>query len=377
MARNQGLNNVFVHVFTDGRNSDSRCGLNVIKDLQEEMKKIGVGRIATISGRYYAMDRDGRWDRLEKVYQAISSGMGNHASDPIDAIDSSYKVNVTDEFILPVVITESGSPIATIANGDGLLAFNHRSDRIRQFIRMFTEPGFPHFKINEVSPRVAGLVPLAKKFPFPVGFEQVPVDGVLGQILAESGIKQFRLAETENYANITYFLNGRLESPFNDEERFLIPTSKVGTYDLKPEMSAFEIGDLLMEKIQTSRFPFVLANFANCDAVGHTGNLEAAVKAVVSVDSVLSKVIPVAYNAGYDCMICSDHGNVEKMIDPDSGKPFPGHTSNLVPLSLLSRNPAELRPEGGLADIAPTILDLFGLAAPAAMTGKSLLTSRK
>lgn len=377
LAARLGLTRVFVHAFTDGRDSGPTSGRTALEHLLGEMHRIGVGRIATISGRYFAMDRDNHWDRLEKTYQAMVQGIGNRSSQPLEALEASYKAGVTDEFILPVVLQEEGQPVATLTDGDGLLAFNCRNDRMRQFVRMFVEPGFPHFPRQEMNLQMASLVPYADRFPFPVVFPDHPVDHGLGQALAEAGVRQFRTAETENYANITYFFNGRVETPFPDEDRFLIPSPRVQTYDLQPETVAFALGDLLMEKIQTGRYPFVLADLANGDMVGHTGNLEAAVKAVGTIDSVLSKVIPVAYNMGYDCLITSDHGKVEQMVHPETGLPFTANTANPVPLSLLSRDPADLRPQGGLADVAPTILDLLGLPVPEAMTGTSLLTRRK
>lgn len=377
MAARHGPPRVFVHAFTDGRDSSPTGGIHFVRELGEEMERLGVGRIATLCGRYFAMDRDSRWDRLEKAYQAFVHGVGHRASDPVRAVEDSYKVNITDEFLPPTVIEHDGTPVGTVQPDDGILPFNFRADRMRQFIRMFTEEGFPHFKRLEMPLQVAGLVSYAERFAFPVAFPTRPVADVLGEVVARAGIPQFRLAETEKYAHITYFLNGRVETPFEGEERVLVPSPKVRTYDLQPEMAAYQIGDILMEKIQLARFPFLLANLANGDMVGHTGNLEAAVKAVGAVDNVLSKVIPVAYNSGYDCILTADHGNVEKMVRYDTGEPFPGHTANPVPFCVLAREPIELRHQGGLADVAPTVLDLLGLPVPAAMTGASLITPRR
>jgi len=377
LAAKKGLERVFLHAFTDGRDTSPTSGVHFIRELVEETEKIGVGRIATISGRYYAMDRDNRWDRVEKAYLALVHGVGNRAADPVVAMEASYKVNVTDEFVVPVVIEEDGQPVATIDDGDAILAFNFRADRMRQISRVFTDESFDLFKRKEMTVSYTSFTRYSAEFDFPVVFPPQVLDDVLGEVLARNQIPQLRLAETEKYAHVTYFTNGGNETPFALEERQMIPSPKVKTYDLKPEMAAFEVCDFLIEKIRTQKFPFIMVNFANCDMVGHTGFMEAAIKAVSTVDTVLSKAIPVAYELGYDCIITADHGNAEQMVDFETGEAFTEHTINPVPFCLLSRETYELKNEGKLCDIAPTILDLMNISQPAAMTGQSLINRKK
>jgi 2,3-bisphosphoglycerate-independent phosphoglycerate mutase len=377
LAKRKGLEKVFIHAFTDGRDTSPTSGVHFIRELVEETEKIGVGKIASISGRYYAMDRDNRWDRVEKAYSALVHGVGNRATDPVVAMEASYKVNVTDEFVVPVVIEENGQPIATISEGDAILAFNFRADRMRQISKVFTAENFDLFKRKEMKVHYASFTRYSADFDFPVAFPPQVLDEVLGEVLARNQIPQLRLAETEKYAHVTYFTNGGNETPFDLEDRQMVPSPKVKTYDLKPEMAAFEVGDFLIEKVRTQKYPFILVNFANCDMVGHTGVMDAAVKAVSTVDSVLSKAIPVAYELGYDCIITADHGNAEQLVDFETGEAFTEHTVNQVPFCLLSRDSFELQAEGRLCDIAPTVLDLMNLKQPEAMTGHSLIVRKK
>lgn len=377
LAARKGLKKVFIHAFTDGRDTSPTSGVHFIAELVEETEKTGVGKIATISGRYYAMDRDNRWDRVEKAYSALVHGVGNRATDPVVAMEASYKVNVTDEFVVPVVIEEDGQPVATIEDGDAILSFNFRADRMRQISKVFTDETFDLFKRKDMKVNYASFTRYSADFSFPVVFPPQILDDVLGEILSRNQIPQLRLAETEKYAHVTYFTNGGTEAPFALEERQMIPSPKVKTYDLKPEMAAFEVCDFLVEKIRAEKFPFIMVNFANCDMVGHTGIMEAAIKAVNTVDTVLSKAIPVAYEHGYDCIITADHGNAEQMVDFTTGEAFTEHTVNPVPFCLLSRNTYELKSEGKLCDIAPTILDLMGVEKPQAMTGQSLISRKK
>lgn len=377
LAAKRGLKNVFIHAFMDGRDTSPTSGAGFMRELVEQMKKIGVGRVATVGGRYYAMDRDLRWERVEKAYQALVHGTGNRAADPVTAVEASYAAGVTDEFIVPAVIETDGKPTAVISDGDGILAFNFRADRMRQLTRVFTEEGFADFPRKEMTLRYASFTQYAEKFNVPVAFPPQRLPDTLGEVLSQRGIPQFRIAETEKYAHVTYFFNGGVEQALPHEERQLIPSPKVKTYDLKPEMSAFEVGEALLEKIRSRRFPCVVVNFANCDMVGHTGIVDAAVKAVTTVDCVLSKIIPVAYDLGYDCLITADHGNAEQLVDPKTGGPFTEHTVNPVPFCLLTRHSFDLRGGGSLCDIAPTILELLGVPQPAAMDGKSLLVRKK
>jgi len=377
LAKKRGLTRVFIHAFMDGRDTSPTSGVKFMRELTEQMKQIGVGRVATVGGRYYAMDRDSRWDRVEKAWQALVNGVGNRAADPVTAVEASYAAGVTDEFIVPVVIEENGKPVATISDGDGILAFNFRADRMRQLTRVFTEEGFAEFPVKPMKVRYASFTQYAEKFSVPVAFPPQRLPETLGEVLSQKGIPQLRIAETEKYAHVTYFFNGGVEQPLPHEERQLIASPKVKTYDLKPEMSAFEVGDALLEKLRSRRYPFVVVNFANCDMVGHTGVMEAAMKAVSTVDSVLSKIVPVAYDLGYDCILTADHGNAEQLIDMQTGGPFTEHTTNPVPFCLLTRHSVDLRAGGRLCDIAPTILELLGIPQPAAMDGKSLLIRKK
>lgn len=376
LAKRKGLKKLFIHVFTDGRDTSPTSGVHYVKSLVEKTKEIGVGRVATISGRFYAMDRDNRWERVEKAYQALVYGVGIRATDPVAAIEASYKENVTDEFIIPTVIEENGSPVATISDGDAILAFDFRADRMREITKVFIKPDFAEFKRKEIKVDYVMFTNYADEFKCPIVFPpQHPTD-VLGEVISKKGMPQFRLAETEKYAHVTYFTNGGVETPFPLEERQVIPSPKVKTYDLKPEMSAFEVGDTLIEKLRSEKYPFIMVNFANCDMVGHTGIMEAAMKAVSTVNNVLSKVIPVAYELGYDCLITADHGNAEQMVNPKTGEAFTEHTTNPVPFCVVSKKNFELKSNGKLCDIAPTILDLMEIEKPAAMTGQSLIAKK-
>ncbi len=377
LAKNRGLEKVFIHAFTDGRDTSPTSGVNFIRELVEQTAKVGVGRLASISGRYYAMDRDNRWERVEKAYLAIVHGVGNRASDPVVAMEASYKVNVTDEFVVPVVIEENGRPVATIDDGDAILAFNFRADRMRQITRAFTAPEFNEFKRKEMKVDYLSFTHYSDEFTFPEAFPPQRLDDVLGSLLAKRGIAQLRLAETEKYAHVTYFTNGGYEPPFPLEDRHMVASPKVKTYDLKPEMSAFEVNEYLVEKLKADKYPFIMVNFANCDMVGHTGIMPAAIKAVDTVDCVLAKTIPLAYELGYNCLITADHGNAEQMVDDETGEPFTEHTVNPVPFCLLSRSSVELRTSGKLCDIAPTVLELMGIEKPEAMTGRSLIARKK
>lgn len=376
LAKRKGLKKLFIHAFTDGRDTSPTSGVHYVKALMEKAEAIGAGRIASVSGRFYAMDRDNRWERVEKAYQALVHGVGVRASDPIAAIEASYKDNVTDEFIVPIVIEENGEPVATINDGDAILAFDFRADRMREITKVFIKPDFAEFKRKEMKVDYVMFTNYADEFKCPIVFPpQHPTD-VLGEVISNKGLAQFRLAETEKYAHVTYFTNGGVETPFALEERQVIPSPKVKTYDLKPEMSAFEVGDTLIEKLRSEKYPFIMVNFANCDMVGHTGIMEAAMKAVSTVNNVLSKVIPVAYELGYDCLITADHGNAEQMVNPKTGEAFTEHTTNLVPLCVVSKKNLELKDSGKLCDIAPTILELMEIEKPAVMTGESLIVKK-
>ena len=373
LARSKGLDKVFIHAFMDGRDTSPTSGAGFIRKLVAKTEEIKCGKIATVSGRYYAMDRDNRWDRVEKAYNALVQGVGARAVDPATAVEASYKLNITDEFINPVVIESDGKPVALIDDGDGILAFNFRADRMRQIVKAFIQERFDKFPVKPMKVDMVSFVRYSAEFDFPVAFAPQSLDNVLGEVLSRNRIPQLRLAETEKYAHVTYFTNGGREEPFELEDRIMIPSPKVKTYDLKPEMAAFEVGDALREDLRQEKHPFIMVNLANCDMVGHTGIIEAAQKAVTAVDSVLSKVIPIAYELGYTILITSDHGNAEQLLDEKTGEPFTEHTTNKVPFCVVSRPELELRSDGALPDIAPTVLEIMKIPQPAEMTGKSLV----
>ncbi|MBI5810851.1 MAG: 2,3-bisphosphoglycerate-independent phosphoglycerate mutase, partial [Deltaproteobacteria bacterium] len=335
------------------------------------------GRIATISGRYFAMDRDKRWDRVKKAYDAIVCGAGVKARDPVSAIEEAYKKGETDEFVVPVVITGEARPAALISDNDGVFFFNFRADRARELTEAITGPDFSGFSRGK-RPELSSFLCMTEydaRFNLPVIFNPQPLVNILGAVLSGMGLKQFRVSETEKYAHVTFFFNGGKEEPFPNEERLLIPSVKdVPTYDKKPEMRAVEIADAAVEKINGGQFQFMLMNFANGDMVGHTGVMEAAVKAVLAVDAAVGRVVDAALKNGWKVLITSDHGNAEQMIDYETGEPHTAHTTNPVPFILVddSLKDIRLRNGGGLKDIAPTILKLMEIKKPSEMDGTPL-----
>jgi 2,3-bisphosphoglycerate-independent phosphoglycerate mutase len=384
MAKEQGVEQVFIHAITDGRDTKPTDGLEAIRQVEAESRRIGLGRIATVSGRYYAMDRDRRWDRTAKAYDALVHGTGREARSADDAIQTSYDEGVTDEFILPTVVREAdGSPVAMVSAGDAAVFFNFRTDRPRQIVRAFTQPEFDEF---DRGPAIENLffvtmTEYEKGLPVHVAFLTEDVEMPLARIIAEHRLKQLHSAETEKYAHVTFFFNGGREEPFEGEDRILIPSPReVGTYDKKPEMSAPEIARQVAEAIDTGKYDFVLVNFANADMVGHTGVMEAAVKAVETVDRCVGQIVDAAVRQGGVVLITADHGNAEQMIDYDRGGPYTAHTIYFpVPLMLVPGKHTELqhvklRRDSALADVAPTILELMGLPQPPDMEGLSLLT---
>ncbi|MFZ2956602.1 MAG: 2,3-bisphosphoglycerate-independent phosphoglycerate mutase [Candidatus Ozemobacteraceae bacterium] len=374
LAKNRGLGKVFIHAFTDGRDTQPTSGVHFIQDLVRKTTEMGIGRIASISGRYYAMDRDLRWDRTEKTYLALVHGVGNRTTDPVIAVEASYKANVTDEFLIPVVVEEAGQPIALINPGDAIISFNFRPDRMCQLTAALMDAAFSSFKRKEMDLSCVTFTRYSESFTsIPAAFPPLNLNETFGEVLSNARIPQFRCAETEKFIHVTTYLNGGRESPFPLEERVLLPSPKVKSYDLKPEMAVFELGDLLMDRLHTQKYPVIVSTFANADLVGHTGNFKATVDAIGAIDCVLSKVIPVAYDLGYDCVITADHGKCEQMIDEKTGEPFTEHTSNPVPFCLLSRESFELRGDGKLADVAPTLLELLELPKPSVMEGLSLV----
>jgi len=374
-AKKEGLKQVYFHAFTDGRDTLPNSGIGFIKEFQDKAKEIGIGKIATISGRYYAMDRDNRWDRIGKAYNAIVQGKGEFFTDPIKAVQSSYNEKVTDEFIIPKVITEDGEPIAKVANDDAVIAFNFRADRMRQITRAFKIPNFIEFKtitldkfmftcFNEYDINFNKHVSVAFRLPKLVN--------ILGEVVSANNLKQLRLAETEKYAHVTFFFNGGVEQPFENEDRILVNSPKVATYDLQPEMSAFEVKDNLISALESEKYSLIITNFANCDMVGHTGVFNATVSAMETIDKCVGEILPVAKEHGYNIILTADHGNADKMLD-ENGNIFTAHSLNQVPVvvSLVDRNvPVS---DGKLADIAPTILKIMGITKPEEMTGKCLI----
>ena len=367
MAKDKGLAKVYIHCFLDGRDVSPTSGKGFVQELQDKCAQLGVGRIATVMGRYYAMDRDKRWERVQMAYDAMVYGEGHHNSDPAAAVAASYADGVTDEFVEPVVIDGDG----TISDNDSIIFFNYRPDRAREITRAIVDPDFDGFQ-REFFPTtyVCNTEYDASMPNVLVAWPRIAVKNGLGEYLSRMGMTQLRIAETEKYAHVTFFFNGGVETQYPGEDRVLVPSPKVATYDLQPEMSAFEVCDKCVERIESGAYDVIILNFANCDMVGHTGVLEAAIKAVETVDTCVGKVVDATLKMGGIAMVTADHGNAEDMKQPD-GSPMTAHTTNLVPFILCGAG-TELRP-GRLADIAPTILDVMGLACPEEMDGKTLI----
>jgi len=374
VCKQEGLNNVFIHAFTDGRDTDPKSGLGFIRDLQSHLNKT-TGKIATISGRYYAMDRDKRWERVKLAYDALVNGIGEKATDALQAIENSYHNNITDEFIKPcVIVDEAQQPLATIHDGDVVICFNFRTDRCREITQVLTQIDLPEFGMKKLSLDYTTMTEYDHSFKnIHVIFHNDNLDNTIGEVLEQQGLKQIRIAETEKYPHVTFFFSGGREIPFKNEKRILIPSPKVATYDLKPEMSAYEVTEALLPEIKNRTADFICLNYANADMVGHTGVWEAAIKAVETVDSCVEKVVTAGLENGYTCFITADHGNADYMINED-GTPNTAHTLNLVPLFIVDKNwNGKLRP-GKLGDIAPTILTMMDIAIPKEMTGEILTT---
>ena len=379
LAKRNGLDKVFVHCFLDGRDTPPTGGKGYAEELEAEMKKIGVGKIATVSGRYYAMDRDNNYNRVELAYNALTKGEGVTAPDAITAIQQSYDKDETDEFVKPTVVMENGKPVATIKDGDSIIFFNFRPDRAREITHCFCDDEFDKFnrgaRIKTTYVCFSDYDPLILNKE--VAFKKISVTNTFGEWLAAKGMKQARIAETEKYAHVTFFFNGGVEKPNEGEDRILVNSPKVATYDLKPEMSAYEVCDKLTEAIRSGKYDVVIINFANPDMVGHTGVLEAAIKAVEAVDECVGKAVEAVKEVGGTMFICADHGNCEQLIDYETGEPFTAHTTNPVPFILVNyKEGYGLRENGCLADIIPTIIEIMGEEQPAEMTGKSLLIKK-
>lgn len=374
MALAEGVRKVLIHAFMDGRDTPPSSGMEYIKQLDAFLNDKPRAEIATVTGRFWAMDRDKRWDRVEAAYKAIALGDGKRANSAIEAVRQSYSINETDEFIKPTVIFKGAKPAGKIEKGDSVIFFNFRADRARELTTTLTDKGFSFFERGEM-PELSSFVTMTlydETFPFPAAFPPFQLTGILGEALSKNGLKQLRIAETEKYAHVTYFFNGGDEASFEGEDRVLIPSPRdVATYDLKPEMSAFAVTDEVIKRLDRSQYDFILLNFANPDMVGHTGKIDAAIKACEAIDSCLARIAKKVLALGGTAIITADHGNCEKMID--MGGPYTAHTLNPVPFILLKKG-LKLKDKGILADVAPTVLALMKIPKPDEMTGESLIT---
>lgn len=375
LAKRKGLdNNVFIHAFMDGRDTLPASGEGYIQELQEKMKEKGVGKIATLSGRYYAMDRDKRWDRVEKAYNALVKGEGILAKDPIQAIEESYQQEIFDEFVVPTVITDANDqPLAKIESGDSVIFFNFRPDRARQLTRAIVDDKFDGFKTDKLDIDFVCMTEYDDTMPnVKIAFKPEELTNTFGEVVSNLGKKQLRIAETEKYAHVTFFFNGGREEPYPGEDRILVNSPKVATYDLQPEMSAYEVTEKVLEAINSEKYDTIILNFANTDMVGHTGNIDAAIKAVEAVDKCVGEIVEAVQKQNGVLLITADHGNAEQMIDYQTGEPLTSHTTNLVPLILVGMENVELK-DGRLCDLTPTMLDIMEEQKPKEMTGESLL----
>ncbi len=375
MARRYEVDKVFVHAILDGRDTVPYGAKPFIEKLEELAGKDQKGCVATVSGRYYAMDRDRRWERVQRAYEAYTRGEGLKALSAVEAVELAYGRGEADEFVQPTVVVDGeGDPLATVNSDDSMIFFNFRPDRVRQITRAFAEKDFEYFDRgpNPPLPHLATMTEYDKELPLPAAFTLDDLEDTLGEVYAAKGIAQMRVAETEKYAHVTFFFNGGREIAFDGEDRVLVPSPKVATYDLKPEMSAPEVTEKIVETIIKNQHPLIIANFANADMVGHSGIIEAAVRAVETVDRGVGKIVENALDRGWFILICADHGNAEEMKNSE-GETLTAHSGNPVPLLLVGPEKIKLRDKGILADVAPTILDLAGIKTPQAMTGKSML----
>ena len=376
LARRNGLDKVYVHCFLDGRDTPPASGKGYVEELEAKMKELGVGKVASVMGRYYAMDRDNRWDRVERAYNALTRGEGGTAVSAAAGIQASYDAEVNDEFVEPFVVVEDGKPVATVKDNDSVIFFNFRPDRAREITRAFCDDDFKGFARD----RRLNLTyvcftdyddTIANKL---VAFKKEAIVNTFGQFLADHDMTQARIAETEKYAHVTFFFNGGVEEPNKGEDRILVPSPKVATCDLQPEMSAPAVCDKLVEAIKSGKYDVVIINFANPDMVGHTGIEDAAIKAIETVDACVGRAVDAVKEMDGVLFICADHGNAEQLVDYETGTPFTAHTTNPVPFILVNADPSyKLREGGCLADIAPTLIELMGMEQPKEMTGKSLL----
>lgn len=373
LAKRKDFEDVYVHCFLDGRDTPPASAENYLAELEKKMAEKGVGKIASISGRYYSMDRDKRWERVEKSYQALVNGIGEKETSSIIAIEKSYQKEVFDEFVEPTLICNNDEPIATIQKNDSVIFFNFRPDRAREITRTLVDPDFDGFKRDYFPVYFVCFTQYDATLPnVHIAFKPTTLENTFGEYISKKGLTQLRIAETEKYAHVTFFFNGGEEKQYPGEDRILVPSPKVATYDLKPEMSAKEVTEKVIEAIQSQKYNCIILNYANPDMVGHTGNLEATVKAIETIDDCVGKVVEEVNKVQGVLLITADHGNAEQMIDYVTGEPHTAHTTNPVPFILVGKEDAKLKP-GRLADLAPTMLDIMGLEKPKEMTGESII----
>jgi len=376
LAKREGLDKVYVHAFLDGRDTAPTSGKGFVEELTSKMKETGVGQVASVSGRYYAMDRDNRWDRVQLAYNAIVKGEGDKAVCPVEAISASYRENINDEFVKPTVIIKDGTPVSRVQDNDSVIFYNFRPDRARELTRALCDDDFSGFERgNRIKTTFVCFTEYDITIPNKlVAFHKVSLSNTFGEFLAANDKTQARIAETEKYAHVTFFFNGGVEEPNKGEDRILVKSPKVATYDLQPEMSAYEVCDKLVDAIKSDKYDVIIVNFANPDMVGHTGIENAAVKAIEAIDKCVDRVVKAMKEEDGVLFICADHGNAEQLLDYTTGAPFTAHTTNPVPFILVNADPVyKLREDGCLADIAPTLIELMGMKQPQEMTGKSLL----
>ncbi|HJJ05017.1 MAG TPA: 2,3-bisphosphoglycerate-independent phosphoglycerate mutase [Clostridiaceae bacterium] len=376
LAKRRDFEDVYVHCFLDGRDTPPASAEGYIMQLEEKMKEKEVGKIASISGRFYAMDRDKRWQRIKKTYDALVNGIGENKASAVTAIESSYQKEIFDEFVEPTVIVNGETPIATIEKNDSVIFFNFRPDRAREITRTLVDKEFNEFETKDLNLYFVCMTPYDETMPnVKVAFKKEPLKNTFGEYISNNGLTQLRIAETEKYAHVTFFFNGGEEKQYKGEDRILVPSPKVETYDLKPEMSAIEVTDKVVEAIKSEKYDSIILNYANPDMVGHTGNLEASIKAIETIDNCVGRVIEEINKVNGVCLITADHGNSEQMIDYKTGEPHTAHTTNPVPLILVGMEEVTLK-TGKLADLAPTMLDIMGLKKPDEMTGESIIVKK-
>ena len=379
LARRRGLERVFVHAFTDGRDEPPMSGAGYMSAFVEELQNVGAGRVVSVSGRYYAMDRDRRWDRTQRAYDVIVGGGGPEAADPVDYIEAQYAAGVGDEFVPPASIATAGAPPVRIEDGDSIVFFNFRPDRARQLSHAIVDRDFAAFERARVVEKVGfvSMTEYERNLPVRIAFPAEDVRHTLSEVIAERRLRQFHVAETEKYAHVTYFINGGRERAFAGEERLLVPSPRVATYDAVPEMSAAAVTEAVVSHVENGNDALVVVNYANADMVGHTGDLDATIRAVEVVDQAVGRVVAAALACEGAVLITADHGNAEQKVDLHSGAPLTAHTTNPVPVILCGTDATRLRDGGGLRDVAPTVLEAIGIPAPEVMTGRSLIQSHQ